>query len=256
MMAYCSTHLFLDRRLGGAKFTIYVLAAVLSAVVILFSGSRTGAVACAAGMGYVGLKALRLIRHARIGRITVFAAIGGGIALYFLVPALVTVSERMETGIGGDSFQARVRSQTETVKYVLSHAQASLIGMGHDPAKFHARVGLLSHTHSEYVQVLWNSGVPGLLLYLLFMYRLYVGLRSRAGPQPDVMGIAAQAMLFVGLVVGLTIGNLMITGDRLAAYGMMTMFVFGHVYGRSRAKEVDPIPLAEGRYGSVRNGRP
>ena len=55
-----------------------------------------------------------------------------------------------------------------------THPEAALFGMGEDTRHFREKLHTqLTQAHSEYVEVLWTSGVPGFVMYLVLMAMLY-----------------------------------------------------------------------------------
>jgi hypothetical protein len=138
------------------------------------------------------------------------------------------VSTRFAGSSGYDTGQQRADVQRASVSYVLEDVRALSIGMGHSVAEFRRCVGDrfdLSHSHSEYVEILWEAGLVGLLLYAALVWALYQRLRPPPGA-PDVL-FAARSILVAGLVAGAAVGNFFITSARLAPFGLLMAFVYG-----------------------------
>jgi hypothetical protein len=246
MLAYCVTHLVLARRVGSARTIAYASAIPLTVGVLLFSGSRTGALASLAGVGYVCLAALPHVRQVRAGRVVVLGIIAAAAVLYVVTPALTTVRTRLDIQGGAGALATRTEIQKKVLEYTVKHAEAGLAGMGFGTGPFRVHLGTsLSHAHSEYMQVLWCSGWPGLILYLLFVYRVFSGMKPRHGAEPDVSAIATRGMFVAGLVAGLTVGNLLVSAPYLYTYGMCMLLVYGAAYrrGRRRAAEARAAPI-------------
>ncbi|MCH7720601.1 MAG: PAS domain S-box protein [Planctomycetes bacterium] len=232
VIAYCASRLMLASRLGIARSVVYTMAVTLTAVVVLFSGSRTGTVACAAAGGYVGLKVVSQLRRARLARLILFGAVGAIAGQQLLAPGLTMVSQRVGTlkSFGTlQSLQSRLEVQGDTIRQVLRDGRSALLGMGADMALFKRLVGKLSHPHSEYILALWQTGVPGLLLYLLFLALLFSRMHARSRDDPDAIYLAGEAMLVAGMVAGLAVGNILTVAGRLAPFGMTMLFVFGRL---------------------------
>lgn len=232
VIAYCASRLMLASRLGFARSAVYTTAVTLTAVVVLFSGSRTGAVACAAAGGYVGLKVVSQLRRARLARLVLFGAVGAIAGQQLLAPGLTAVSQRVGTlkSFGTlQALQSRLEVQGDTIRQVLRDGRSALLGMGADMALFKRLVGKLSHPHSEYILALWQTGVPGLLLYLLFLALLFSRMHARSRDDPDGVYLAGETMLVAGMVAGLAVGNILTVAGRLAPFGMTMLFVFGRL---------------------------
>lgn len=241
MLAYCLAHFLLARDIGLVRAVIYALAVPLSVAVLLFCGSRTGLAAALGGIGYLGLAMLPRVRHLRPGRAVVLGTLVAASVLYVVAPAFTTVRERLEeVRRGAGALGGRLEVHMKILEYSVDHAEAAVIGMGFGSAVFKERLSVrLSHAHSEYFEVLWCSGWPGLILYLALIYRLFTGIKPRPGPELDVLSIATRAMFVVGLVAGLAVGNLLFSSPSLLAYRTCMLLFYGAAYrrGRERAAE-------------------
>jgi|GEM_PF-6718386 len=241
--AYCVAHLLLDRRPGSARVIIYTVATALTATVVLFSGSRTGAVACLAGVGYVAVVSLRHMRDLRTGRLMVFGTMAAAGAIYLIGPALSVVGKRLDVQSAQGSLSSRLATQAKVIKYAFTHPEAALFGNGHDTFQFRTALNTrLTHPHSEYIETLWSAGLPGLALYLVLLITLYRGIRP-SGVGPDVLSIGSRGMFFAGCVAGLAVGNLTVTSPRLATYGITMVFVYGMLFAARRRSASEPVPM-------------
>jgi hypothetical protein len=244
--AYSLARLFTRRQLTAGPLVIYSTAITLSLVVILFSGSRTGLLALAIascyvlGVGQIGASKLGLVRMGVV-------LLSGLLAAYLLViPGSTVVGSRL-TGLADlstvESVTARADIQRATIRRVGSDAGSLLWGHGPDPREFRARVDeRFGHPHSEYVQILWESGLVGLLLYLSLITVLFG--RSNSVRNDYSFALGTRAILIAGLVTGTGVGFLMITGERLAPYGMMLFFAYGLVF-RPEDHGAGAVPAAE-----------
>ena len=129
--------------------------------------------------------------------------------------------------------------QGQTITYVAQDLRAALIGMGPSTSQFYECVGrktedLLLHPHSEVVEVLWQGGLPGLLLYLAMMGGLFFSIATPRTSRFHPQSLAGQAILIAGMISGLAVGNIMITTPRLATFGLLMAFVYGRLIRDAR----------------------
>lgn len=232
---YCITVLFLEHQLGVQRFLLYSVTVALTYTVILFSGSRTGLVACLAGLGFVVLRCLLRLGQVRLARVIGFTLIALVVVVYFVAPTIAVVGGRVQNLLDeslDESSGGRVGLQVATIKYVLSGLRPAIVGMGGGAGMHFTRMFRAAHSHSEYIDILWETGILGLLLYLLFLWKLYRSMRPVPGEPFDIMGLAGQTVLFAGMVCGLAIGNIMITSSRLATFGYTMCFAYGLILNR------------------------
>jgi O-antigen ligase len=229
------------RQLGA-----YGAAAAISIAVLFLSGSRTGIIAVGAAVAYTAVRLASRPRRALrvVGAAAAIAAFGGvvatGVGLDTLFTRFSLALDVAETG------QQRVEVQQATLAYVLRDVRALSVGMGQSVEQFRRLVGDaydLSHTHSEYVDILWHAGVLGLVLYGAFVAVLFRRLRSARPGAADVL-FAGRSMLVAGLVAGVAVGNIFVTEPRLAPFSLLMAFVYGALAndaGRDRGAETAPI---------------
>jgi hypothetical protein len=126
-----------------------------------------------------------------------------------------------------------------------------MIGMGPSEAQFYELVGqqtedLLNHPHSEFVEILWQGGFPGLILYLCMLVAIYKGVRPPPHSAGYLTGIATQGVLVAGMISGLAVGNIFITSPRLATFGLAMAFAYGRMIRDVRlAAEPEVAPEEE-----------
>ncbi|MCK4624954.1 MAG: O-antigen ligase family protein [Phycisphaerae bacterium] len=235
---YCVAILVLDSNLGVRRFVIYTLAASLSYAVILFSGSRTGLLASAGAIVFLGLRAMLMLKYVKAIRVVAFGILGISLLFFLVMPGARVVLGRLE-GISTfqpELVQNRVRTQLNTIRFVVTNLRAATMGMGGGAGyiQFKASVGGLSQPHNEYLQILWESGIVGLVLYLFLLWKLYFGMKPATPGCRSVLGIAAQSAFVSGMIAALAVGNFMITDARLATYGMVMLFIYGLVMAQMR----------------------
>jgi len=243
--SYCLVNFLLNQRPSRGRWILYNVGAVLSYVVILFSGTRTGLLAAAGSALFVAVKLFPLRKQLRTPRLVAFGGVAVLAGIYLLGPVLTRLAERfnMEAAAVGTG-QSRVSVQIETIRYVGGDTRALLLGMGPSVSQFFDRVGnktddLLQHPHSEFVEVLWQAGVPGLLLYLAVLAAIYFGIRTPRGSPFHHLSLAGQAMLVAGMISGIAVGNIMITTPRLAAFSLLMAFVYGRMIRDAREARED-----------------
>ncbi len=235
---YCVAILVLDSNLGVRRFVIYTLAASLSYAVILFSGSRTGLLASVGALVFLGLRAMLMLKYVKAIRVVAFGILGISLLFFLVAPGAKVVLDRLEgvSTLQPGLVQDRVRTQLNTIRFVVTNPRAATMGMGGGAGhiQFKASVEGLSQPHNEYLQVLWESGILGLVFYLLLLWKLYFGMKPATPGYRSVLGIAVQSAFVAGMIAALAIGNFMITDARLATYGMVMLFIYGLVMAQMR----------------------
>src|SRR6185503_6240842 len=239
--SYCLVNFFLDQRPTGARWILYIIGAVLSYVVILFSGTRTGLLAAVGAAVFVCVRLFFVRNQVRTRRIVAFGSVAALAGIYLLGPVITPITERfrVESATLGTG-QSRVGVQVETINYMIQDLRASLIGMGPSTAQFYDRVGQkaedsLQHPHSEFVEVLWQGGFLGLLLYLAMLAAIYFNIAVPSTSRFHLQSLAGQSILIAGMISGLAVGNIMITAPRLATFGLLMAFVYGRMIRDARA---------------------
>jgi hypothetical protein len=238
--SYCLVNFFLHQQPGRARWILYIVGTVFSYVVILFSGTRTGLLAAVGGALFVCVRLFFVRSQVRTRRIVAFGCLAAVAGIYLLGPVVAQIAERfsVESAALGTG-QSRLGVQAQTLHYMMQDARASLIGMGPSPIQFYDRVGQnaqdsLQHPHSEFVEVLWQSGVPGLLLYLTMLGAIFCGIAVPRALPFHLESLAGQSMLVAGMISGLAVGNIMITSPRLATFGLLMAFVYGRLIRDAR----------------------
>ncbi len=233
IIAYSAAQLMLGD-IRSNRVILYTASVALSGIVVVFSGSRTGLSAALAGVLYVSVVALRHVRRLRVARLAGLVVVGVAGAAYLAISLATTVvGRRLESGAARRSVDTRLEVQQQVLNYALSEPLAGTVGMGDDPEQFVTTLRAhLTHAHSEYFEVLWSTGFVGLAIYILLLYRLFMGMTPRRGADVDVTSVAIRGMFIAGLITGLAVGNILIVASRLASFGMAMLFVYGLLYGR------------------------
>lgn len=243
--SYCLVNFFLNQRPGLARWILYIVGAIFSYVVILFSGTRTGLLAAVGSALFVGLRLLLVRNQVRTPRLVAFGGVAALAGVFLLGPVVVRIAERfsVESAALGTG-QSRVGVQAQTLSYLVQDVRGSMLGLGPSSVQFYDRVGqktedLLQHPHSEFVQVLWQGGFPGLLLYLVMLGAIYFSIAVPRTSPFHRHSLAGQSMLVAGMISGLAVGNIMITTARLATFGLLMAFVYGRLIRDARAARED-----------------
>lgn len=230
--SYSLAQILIAKRGAAVRSIIHGATVVLSVLVILLSGSRTGIAAFCVGAAYTifefgrRLEARGVVRVALVGAVVVMI-------LPALAPALQVASRRVLelTDISSVySVTSRADVQAKTLQFALNDTRTALLGRGPSLDDFREALSTeLSHPHSEYLQVLWESGFVGLALYIGLLGFILVSLSTARGALPPSVAIGVRGMIIAGLVAGLTVGFIQITSHRLAPFGMLMFVVFGLV---------------------------
>lgn len=260
-LVFNAAYLLFGERVGAVRGVLYGTAIAVSAAAIFIVGSRTGMAAALGGLGFLAIRGLFRLRELRLGRaVTLGAAALVGVVL-FVIPIAAVITGRLEGALSSGSFQARLEVQARTVQFVLSDLRPFLFGMGGGGGgTFRQHIGLTSHPHSEYFQVLWDAGVFGFALYMVFLLLLFLGVRGPRLAEDRTLSTAAQAMLVVGMISGAAVGHLLVVSERLAPFGMLMLFFYGltityqwqrahlaHLQWASQAAVAQPVAAAARR---------
>ena len=243
--SYCMVNFFLHQRPSWTLWILYILGAVLSYVVILFSGTRTGLLAAVGSTVFICIKLFFVRNRVRTPRLIVFGSVAALAGIFLLGPVIARIVERfnLESAALGTG-QSRVGVQTQAISYIAGDLRAALVGMGPSTTQFYDHVGrqtedLLQHPHSEFVEVLWQGGFLGLLLYLALLAAIYFGIATPRSSTFHGESLAGQAMLVAGMISGIAVGNIMITTSRLATFGLLMAFVYGRLIRDARQARAD-----------------
>ncbi len=238
VLNYCLASCVLSMNFRTIRVLTYAVAVMLSLVVIFYAGSRTGMLACFVGTVYSLSRMIHLKAPVNAGRTMLLTFVGAVAVALFMVPAAEVILSRFEErgGVSSRSFQGRLVVQRKTVQHAFTDGRAAAIGMGGGFLelfpKTMRRIGRgkdrfveAKHPHSEYLEVLWEAGILGLVLYLVMIYRFWKVIAYSS----NSLSFVASGMFIVGVVAGLAVGNFMVTTDRLATYSCTFLFFYGLV---------------------------
>ena len=183
------------------RFGYYALA-LFSAVCLMYSLSRGGYVALAAGCLFVGIVKLRKLLLGML----LFAAIWTSV-----VPQAVVTRVNMtydESGSLEHSAEVRVTLWEDAAQLINANL---LLGTGYNTYRYMKRVGDYEDTHNIYLKILAETGLAGLLLFLWLLSKTFWRGCSlfRRSPDPFASGLGLG---LAGWVVCATVAN--VFGDR------------------------------------------
>lgn len=227
--AYCLALLLFDPQLGSRRTLLCMTTGTLSFVVVLFSGSRTGFIACMMAVAYLGFRSLQLVRNVRVGRILLGGAFAGILLTGVVARGLDVVRTRLQLreGFQSEGFHARTITQRSLLKVASTNPHVGLVGLGGGTsAHFRFLVGGLSHAHNDYLQFLWEGGFPGFVFFLAWLFMLFRAMQPKNGGYMHVLGIGGQAMMLAGLVMGMAEGHLAAFSTRMIAPSILVLITY------------------------------
>lgn len=251
-VVYALAQLLYPRRQSVASTLLFAASAASGSVAVLFSGSRTGLVALLVGITVVVLGGVRRI-VVRTSRLVLIGFVLTLFTVPLLRPAAQTLSQRLQgldNAVSLQSASARINVQALTIGFVLRDVRTASIGRGPGSDEFMRVIGGgINHPHSEYVQILWEAGFVGLLLYLVLLgWWFRLSFRVDSTQQPS-LSRGLRGMLAAGAVSGLAVGFLMVTSDRLSSFGMLMMYIMGLMWNLSHVHALFPRSMPAGSRG-------
>jgi putative inorganic carbon (HCO3(-)) transporter len=179
-----------------SKVLLIAFATVLTILTISASGTRSSLIGLTAGALFMGILSLkgsrsRVVAVAGVavlvltgilmrGRISELTSAGRGtmqVRLVIWEGAAGMIGDAPLTGFGPGSFQMLFPGYR--------NPEYNLLGVSHNTL----------HAHNEYLEILTDSGLVGMALFVLLAYALVRGMRGTAGwggfPDPAVGGLAA-----------------------------------------------------------------
>ncbi len=213
---------------GRGSALLWAATAALSTGVVLLSGSRTGLVAMMVASIVVLLGASVMNVRRTVAAVATLCVAAGLVLVPLLNSTTDLLSTRWKSAEGItelDSFIGRREVQLAVLSYVFADPRTLVLGRGPSVDAFSSTLNVsLAHAHSEYVQVLWESGAVGVALYLGFVLMLM----GRVGLNGDKQSaLVVRGMLVAGLTSGLSVGNLVVWDTRLCTYGIALMVICG-----------------------------
>jgi len=184
---YTHPNSFAGMALGTLPFVVYLfpisswpvrlfllVQAMFAAVIILFSGSRTGYVAAAGFVLFLVLKSKR-----RLATLCLLAVLGAAAAP--LVPRdYIDRFTSIYTGDEKEGRSAGARKQILRDAWAVFRQHPLGVGVAAFPAVRQARFGRTQDTHNLYLEIATNLGVQGLIAFIAFIAAQLV-LLSRLG---------------------------------------------------------------------------
>ncbi len=182
------------------KRMLYWVAISLMATALLLSGSRGGLVALVAGL--IFLTVLTIKRNG-LSNLKLTAALAGAILVVAMVGAVFVGGDTSLTRFSDAAATSNVSSsRTQIWSGTLDVIFANLpfgAGLGAFPqayAKFDPESGAqrVEQAHNDYLQVISDAGVAGLILGVLFLYQFFsLGVQSTRILDPTLRAVALGA---------------------------------------------------------------
>ena len=231
--------LFWANRLGWPQRIAALTSSAWLAVGILRTLSRASLVAALAGIAVVGAA----VQPRRLLWVIVGLAI-----LYPVMPASLTIRHENFFGSGNYSNWFRLRMVEVSLQIAREHMP---FGIGrHNFLKVHERMKrpeeeASPHAHNNFLQVLVDMGIPGIIWFTWFQLGVLVYLfrrtRSPAYEEPERMLLGGVLMAYLTFTVnGLFHFNL---GDALPASLMFVLVGLG--YGVGERLAIKPVPATD-----------
>ena len=227
------------------KRLLYGVAIALMGSSLLLSGSRGGLIALFAEVAFLVILTSRssgrkrLVLRAGLSAALVLAAFGGAI----VVGGDTSLTRFAESTATGDISSSRFEIWRLTLIIIIKHLPFGA-GLGAFPQAFAAvdpsgGAFRVDQAHNDYLQILADAGVVGLVIGGLFLYWFFrQGFRSVSGTNPFRRGVAAGA--FAGCV-GILVHSLFDFVLHITAISVMflTLIAILVASGREYADDMD-----------------
>lgn len=112
-------------------------------------------------------------------------------------------------------------------------------------AHFRFLVGGLSHSHNDYLQFMWEGGIPGFVLFIIWLFLLFHLMRPGRRGHIHVLGVAGQGMMLAGLVMGMTEGHLAAYSSRMITPSLMVLVMYSLIIRELQETDDELQQLAE-----------
>ena len=220
-----------DQITDSARLSL-ALALAGTLLAVLFSGSRTGMIALGVGWTAVLVLVLRERRLRTWLRLTVIGGVVIGAGVLVAYPAADLLLSRFVMDVSDvtevRSASSRWETQLEIITLVSMDLRTATFGRGVGSTEFRQLVPTgLSHAHSEPLQQMWESGLPGVLFYIGFLGMVWIRVKRLGSDLNGPLAALVQATLVAGSIAGLAVGFIAITSPRLATFGYAMLFVYG-----------------------------
>lgn len=241
------------------KRLLYWVAIALMATALLLSGSRGGLVALVGGIIFLGFLTVR--KKGR-GSPLAFAGFGAAILVLAIAGSIfvggdTSLTRFTDAAVSGDVSSSRTHIWAVTIKMIGANLPfgAGLGAYGQAYAQHDTTGGSLfvEQAHNDYLQVLADAGIIGLVLGALFLYWLFrEGLRNIRVADPFRSGVAVGAFTacFAVLIHSLFDFVLHITAVSVMFIMSMTLLVAS---GRRFEGEPEVPAAGQRNAGSVMN---
>ncbi len=222
--AYALAMLLLGRRLGTVRSILHAVTVALSWTAVFLTGSRGGLLACAVGTAYVLYRCLRQVGMLNVTRAALLGLVAVAVAVYLIVPVFGAASERFGQTEWSDSIQVRLTIWRWVLNHGIGDKQNLLLGMGGGTDRLMlVRSGWIPHAHNGFLQIMWESGPIGSIVYIVMLAIIFLKLRPVIAGRYAIVNIGARGMFLAGMVMTMTEGFLLDTRPR--AYMASSYFI-------------------------------
>ncbi len=164
---------------GRDKRLLYITAVALMGVALLLSGSRGGLVAFFAQVVLLVILTIRSRRHSNklvvvaLAAVLIAAIVGGS----FFVGGDTSLSRVTDTAGTKDITTDRTHIWTVTLAVIANHlpfgAGLGAFGVAYTPYDTYSGLERVEQAHNDYLQVVSDAGIPGILIGLAFLFLIW-----------------------------------------------------------------------------------
>ena len=249
------------------KRLLYITAAALMGVSLLLSGSRGGLIAFLAEVVFLVILTTGTERKSRLGLKLALAAlllvgvVGGAI----FVGGDTSLTRVAETAATGDLTTGRSNIWSVALKVITANlpfgAGLGAFGVAYTPHDTMSGLERVEQSHNDYLQVLADAGVVGLVIGAFFLFRIFVLGREAMGVRNTYrrgIALGALAGVFAILVHSLFDFVLHITAVSVLFLVLLTLLEASR---RSYEDDIEEIQhdhssrRASGKVSSIATGR-
>jgi O-antigen ligase len=252
------------------KRLLYITAIALMGVALLLSGSRGGLVAFLAQVIFLVMLTTGARNRSRLVMKVAFSAIliAGVVIGSIFIGGESSLTRIAETATAGDITTDRGHIWTVTTKVITNSlplgAGFGALGVAYTPFDTYSGLERVEQAHNDYLQVIADAGLVGLLIGLFFLFVLFrSGLKSANTPNTYRRGVAIGALAgcFAILVHSIFDFVLHTTAISILFLTLMALIVACREEYDDDLEEADlqkprtfssagpPIPIAEARKG-------
>jgi|GEM_PF-4961923 len=230
VFCYALTVLFYNENTRFINY-VYFTSITLSITLLLVSGSRTGLVA--AFLGAIVVVLLNKVNRIRnLGYLILLGIVSFVLTIYMSDRLIEIISERFleakSQGMENYSVASRFEIQLLALSHMSSDLLSFLYGELNGTAHFKKTLRLwLSHPHNEYIAILWENGIIGLLLYLFFIFNVLKKFLFLEKIRQNSTYNGLFAMTCSSMITSLSVGGIIVPYNRLMGWSAVVMLVYG-----------------------------